>query len=244
VPSVRVSRRELLLLSRYTLVQADLPLGYVIAGGRLISAAESWMGTGLVWLRSNVEALRNARPERIDVAPDGPAASVDAHGESIVMAGIVALDLVTIAARGFGSGSVTVRDASGVGLAPALTYLAAPRGLATVVTVVDGDAQATWTAAGSPDRPFVPLTMSGQPPDSGTVRISALADGPPPTRPRVPSVPDGTSDGLAVDMDTWTQLLDMVGGTLPPDGRGRLTIADDDLLDDAGPGAGVLHDDD
>lgn len=242
--TVRVSRRELLLMCRYSLVQADLPLGYVIAGGRLVSAAESWMGTGLGWLHTNVEALRHARPDRISVSSDVPASEIDARGESLVMAGIIALDLLTIAVRRTGFGTVSVRNATGVILAPALTHLAAPRQLTSMVRVSDAATGFAWTAAGSPERPFVPLMRTGLPPGSGTIRMSAIADGPRPERARVPTVPDGTSDGVVVDMDTWTALLDMVGGTLPPDGRGRLTMAEYDLLHDAGPGTGVMHDDD
>jgi hypothetical protein len=50
-------------------------------------------------------------------------------------------------------------------------------------------------------------------------------------------------EGVEVEYLAWVELLDLVGGVLPPDGRGLLTPESEAGLNDAGPGEGVGHDD-
>lgn len=241
--AVRVSRRELALLCRYVLVQANLPDGLVVTGGRLVAAAELWMGTGLCWLRDNLDALRTSGPAPIATSLAPPRGEVMADGQSMLPAGIVALDLATIGAQGGALADVRVVGATGTDLAPALVVLAAQRGLSAMTMGDRAGMAGTWVAVGGPASPFGWLTDSRPSGQEGVVHLSATMVTPR-TAPRPAAIRPGTEDGIDVDGDLWVRLLDAVGGTLPPDGRGRLTIADDRLMHDAGPGAGRLHDDD
>ena len=262
--STVVSRRELALLCRYSLAQTRLPLGLVVFGARLAAVAEIGMGNGLVWLRSYVPSMNGSYTPTPCSKRAAWHTELDTAGASVLFGAPSAVDLATVEARERGVGVVRVRNVQGVSLAPALTEAAARRGLSALVTIEryrgpttnhltphNAPAIASCTrSVGVPGVPFVPL--GGVVPfdcDAGDFTV-IVAKPPAKTLDHDPSSIGDVSTSLStrlpesvtVDFQVWTELLDFVGGTLPPDGRGLLTQDDEAALHDAGPGAGRSED--
>jgi hypothetical protein len=257
IETTRVTRRELGLICRYGLVQAGLDLGHVMFGARLIAAAEIYLGSGLAWLARYVRERPTA--PALQVIASNETVIIEARGGDFLVAAPAAIDLLTLGVRTRGNATVDVHNLADVSLAPVLTESATRRGLTILVQAVSAkngpdDAAAIQPSAGWPGRSFATLDARTMPAPFGVSgSISLLAsemthepiDGwKAASGEGVSSLSTSAPETIDVSFDQWVDLLDLVGGTLPPDGRGRLTRTSEAAADDAGPGAGKQDDDD
>jgi len=260
---LRVSRRELELLCRYSLAALNLPHGHVSEGAQLVAAAESKWGTGLSWLLGNVESIRETVLKSVVVDQSGLEASIDAGNVNLLSIAPVAIDYVVVTARRSGSASLRMIGVAGFPLALALVVSVAKQQLESIVTIRYGTPRRNGlsgrtivmplmaTASQDEDHATSGAMVSIAPDAVGEVYLSVTSVSRPamtgtsrfglsPSGGRLRSAPDH----VLVDRGAWSELLDLVGGILPPDGRGHLTAEEKADLHEAGPGDGVLHDDD
>ena len=259
----RVSRRELDLLCRYSLAALNLPHGHTLVGAQMVAAAEWKWGTGLCWLLGNVEGIREAGVRSVLIEQSDQGASIDAFNENLLAIAPAALDYVAAKAIRSGCASLRVSGVAGFPLALTLGVCASMRQLESIVTI----RYSTSPSEGSARRAIVMPLMATVSQDAGLTTSGPVASFAPNAvgevylsvtsvpRPSATSTnrseiaPSGgrprlVPDDFLVDRDAWSELLDLVGGILPPDGRGHLTPEEESDLHEAGPGHGMLHDDD
>jgi hypothetical protein len=227
----------------------------------LVAAAEIYTNTGLDWLARYTRDGRLPVPD-IQVSLSEEGATVDACGADFLVVAPAALDLATDAARRNGHACIHVHGVADLALTPSLNESAARRGLATLIRAMpaaegrseDADQRRNaLISAGWPGHPLTTIGSSAMVDYGVGGDLTILATITPLELPGSWRTPAG--DGIAslstqvpetypVPFDLWCELLDFVGGTLPPDGRGLLTRPDEANVDEAGPGAGKVDDDD
>ncbi len=259
----RVSRRELDLLCRYSLSMLNLPHGHVVQGAYLVAAAEIEWGSGLLWLLANATSIGATGMQAVAFDETSLVTSVDAGSGNLLSIIPSVMDYVIAAVRRRGATSLSIFDVAGCPLALALAAGASRRLNEFNVAIRYGALKSEVMAS---RRIVMPLMATASPkavlktcgamvniaPDAvGEVHLSVacIRKSGVVTNGRADEEPSGDSsqvecDYILVDRGVWSELLDLVGGILPPDGRGHLTSEELSDLHEAGPGEGVLHDDD
>lgn len=255
----RVSRRELDLLCRYSLSVLNLPYGHVAQGAYLVAAAEIEWGSGLLWLLANAASIRATGKQAVSFDETSLVTSVDAGGGNLLAIVPSVLDYAVAAVRIRGAASLRISEVAGCPLALALGAGASRRLNEFAVTIRFGALKSEATASRGIVMPLMATAslkaglktcgaMVSIAPDAvGEVHLSVARI------PKSGAATNASADGepsrestnyVHVDRGVWSELLDLVGGTLPPDGRGHMTMEELSDLHEAGPGEGVLHDDD